>query len=319
LALVFLGLVGVVAVLSPLGCSKQIDPWEGQGGPPNVLVSFAPLGSFVRGVTGDRGAVTSLSTVKGPHDYEEESKDPQLVRGATVFFTNGLSLDESFTDKLVRKFNPRHVKLGDELPRDLKREPRKDEDDDAKAGQKHEHGEFDPHAWLGIPQAIKMVERIRDELKSVDKPHAEEYDRNAASYIKRLQDLHTEGKQLVAKMKDKRLITFHESLGYFAPCYGLEIVDVIEEGPGDEPGSKKMQELVEKCAKEKITLIAVEPQYPQKSSAKTLQDELAKKNLKVKLVEIDPLETTTDTKVPGADWYLTKIRENLQTLANASK
>ena len=39
----------------------------------------------------------------------------------------------------------------------------------------------DPHVWLGVDQAVDMVERIRDELVKVDGGHADEYKKSAAA------------------------------------------------------------------------------------------------------------------------------------------
>ena len=46
----------------------------------------------------------------------------------------------------------------------------------------------------------------------------------------------TSGEKVLKDKKDRRIISFHESLGYFAKEFDITIVDVIEEGPGQEPG-----------------------------------------------------------------------------------
>src|SRR5205085_2243203 len=72
-------------------------------------------------------------------------------------------------------------------------------------GQKHEHdesgeccgghGPYDPHIWLGLPQAIKIVELLRDDLKSIDPNRSTAYERRAAEYISKLNALLTEGRK----------------------------------------------------------------------------------------------------------------------------
>ena len=72
---------------------------------------------------------------------------------------------------------------------------------------------------------------IRDELKTIDSAHAEDYDKNADTYIKSLKKLHSDGKDKLKDKKNRKIIAFHESLGYFAKSFELTIVDAIEVAP----------------------------------------------------------------------------------------
>jgi zinc transport system substrate-binding protein len=323
-----LALSPVAAVLFA-GCSSHEDVWAGKGGPPRVVVTFPPLVSFVKAVGGEHVGVISLCTDTGPHEYQYNATEIIGLREADLFLANGLGLDNQFADKLNRNVNNAdkllYVKLGDKFGEGkgkvplLAPRPDHDEKDEGDHKHDHHHGDHDPHIWLGIPQAIKMVEEICDALKQVDrnKAHHEDYDKNAKEYIGKLKQLEADGKALMAKKKIK-LVSFHDSLEYFAATYGVTIVDVIEINVGDTPTAKQLGDLVEACQKEKVEIIAVEPQFPKSSSARTLQDELKSKKQKVKLIEIDPLETyhAKKDKFPlDAEWYEKKVRANLEALA----
>jgi ABC-type Zn uptake system ZnuABC Zn-binding protein ZnuA len=302
------------------GCGKYPDPWEKVPGSPRVLVSIPPLYCFARNVAGENAAIVSLCTTTGPHHYNYQFSDEFYLRRANLLLANGLTLDDRFTEKLHQR-NPRlrYNALGDHLLHDLLIHT-------GEEGGKHvhadgtvcEHGEHDPHVWLGIPQAMKMVEMIRDELQKVDPPHADDYTANAAAYLAKLRDLHAYGTKLLKDKKDRRLITFHESLAYFADprSFDLDIIGVIMLGPGDEPAAKRLAELVDLCYAKKVCVIAVEPQYPKTTSAHVLQKELRRKGCpEVELVEIDPLETATPEELASPDWYVRKMKENLDHLA----
>jgi zinc transport system substrate-binding protein len=298
------------------GCSEAKDPWEGKPSP-HVLVTVPPLYSFAKNVAGDHGSVICLCTETGPHHYEASTTDLRTLRGASVFFTVGLGLDDKFTDPMVNTTDKKdaRVKLGEQLPAALKLKPRPEDKEEVANQAPEHHGEVDPHVWLGTPQAIKMVEQIRDELKKADKDHAKDYDQNAEAYVKELKKLHDDGAEMLKGGK-KRIISFHDSLEYFAKEFDIEIVGVIEKGPGQEPGGKEMRELVEKCVKEDVRIIAVEPQYPKTSAAATILAEL-KKNGKtdVALVEIDPLETAKANEL-SAELYVKTMRQNLKNLSD---
>jgi zinc transport system substrate-binding protein len=310
---------------SVAGCARSTPAWQNRGGPPRVVVTIPALDNFVRNVGGEHVGIVCLCTDKGPHHYEYTPEDALLLRDADLFFAVGLTLDDKFADPIQTESHNarlRYVKLGERLPKKLLMASEEHEHgkEEAKHEHDHEHGEYDPHVWLGIPQAVAMVEIIRDELKAVDAAHADDYDKNAAEYIKKLNKLHDDGKAKLKDKKNRKLIAFHESLGYFAQSFDLKIVDTIEVAPGQEPSPNHIKNLKTKCEKEDIHVIAVEPQYNQGSAAKVLKDEV--KN--VDLVEVDPLETGATKELDkdgkelkNKDWFEKKMQQNLDALAKS--
>src|SRR6202035_2940504 len=75
------------------------------------------------------------------------------------------------------------------------------------AGHHHDHGEHDPHLWLGIPEAVAMVEVIRDQLATIDKDHESEYKKNAAEYIESLTKLKADGLKKLDGKKVRRIVS----------------------------------------------------------------------------------------------------------------
>jgi ABC-type Zn uptake system ZnuABC Zn-binding protein ZnuA len=312
----FLVLAIIVLAGGLLGCAKSTPVWQNRGGPPRVVVTIPALDSFVRNVGGDHVGIICLCTVKGPHHYDYNPQDAMVLRDADLFFAIGLGLeDKKFADQIqVESHNPhlRYVKLGERLPKNLLLKGEEDHDHGKnEAKEEHEHGEYDPHVWLGIDQAIAMVETIRDELKAVDPARAGDYEKNAAAYIEKLRKLHADGQAKLKDKKDRKLIAFHESLGYFAKSFGLDIVGAIERVPGNEPLPGHMAELVQTCKKSHVRIVAIEPQYPKGTSAEVLKQEV--KDLE--LVPVDPLETADDKELKNKDWYEKKMRQNLDELA----
>lgn len=310
-------LAGVLA-----GCARSTNAWEGRGGPPRVVVTIPALDSFVRNIGGEHVGVICLCTTRGPHHYDYTPQDAIILRDADLFFAIGLTLDDNFADPMqIESHNPRlrYVKLGERLPEKLLLKGEEEHDHGKEeAKHDHKHGEHDPHVWLGIEQAKVMVKFIRDELKTVDAAHAGDYDKNADNYLQALDKLADYGKDKLKDKKDRKFIAFHESLAYFAKSFDLNIVDAIEVAPGQEPSPGHLKELVEKCKKENVHVIAVEPQYPKGTSAEVLQKEV--KGLEFAVV--DPLETAGDKDVKDDQkelkdkgWYEKKMKQNLDALA----
>jgi ABC-type Zn uptake system ZnuABC Zn-binding protein ZnuA len=306
-----------------IGCSKADDPWKGLGGPPRVLVSFPPLYSFAKKVAGDDAAVLSLMISQGPHEHEAGPEDVLKFEKADLFFMNGLQLEKrGFVDHLKSSSHNRDIQvieLGKSIPpkRLLAIAEEEEGDDHDEHEHDHEHGHYDPHVWLGIPEAVFMVQKIRDELIRKDPVHKSGYTRRAADYIEELKKLQKDGLAALHAKKNRKLITMHESLRYFARTFRLKVVDSIQPRPGVEADANKLGKLVAECRKQNVRVIAVEPQY-QESGAEALKGELKKKGLKdVAIVTIDPLETATEEL--DADFYVRKMRQNLNNLRKALK
>lgn len=325
----WLGIGLLLAAVLPggSGCTSAKDPWDGDEGSPRVVVTLAPLASFVRAVGGERVAVRCLCTTTGPHHYQLDTKDARLLTRADLLLAIGLRLDDSFAEALRPMANRpdlRYVKLGQVLGKQkLLMELKHTHEHKHDGEHAHHHGKWDPHVWLGVAEAVAMVGEIREALTAVDPDRADEYRANAAAYADRLRALHEEGKKLLGGVKVRRIISFHEALGYLARSFDLEIADVIEQGPGDAPTSAHLAQLVRRCQDPMapIGAIAVEPQYSKSSSAAVIQRELKQKGARVPLVEIDPLETADPAELAqeGADWYETRMRRNLKALAGALK
>ena len=320
-ALFCLPVGAALAVLA--GCSESSsDPWSAAGHKRKVLVSFPPLYSFAKSVAGDDAEVKCLMTGEGAHFHGDATPAKiRLAAGCDVFFLNGLLLDDDLANKLKgpaanKKWNV--LDLGSKLKVDWLLAAASDHDHDAK-GHAHDHATTDPHVWLGIRHAKAMTESIRDELKHLDPDHAAGYDSRTATYLAKLDRLAADGQAELKDKKERKFVSFHDSLGYFAETYGLKIAGVVELSPGVEPTGDEMKEVIGLCQTNNVRLIAVEPQFPSKTSARAIRDALRgskDKPIDAEFIEIDPLETA-DERDLSADLYERKMRENIANLVKA--
>ncbi|MGL6094877.1 MAG: metal ABC transporter substrate-binding protein [Fimbriiglobus sp.] len=309
-----------VAFALPLGCAKSDPVWSTATGP-RVAVSFAPLYCFAANVAGPDAVVKSVLTSTGPHHADFKSTDVRLIAGADLFFINGLGLDDQLAKNMLRGAGNGRAKLvalaGKFDEKQLLAGSCHHGDGDG--AHHHDHGDHDPHVWLGLDLAVAMVDTIRDELKLADPAHAAGYDARAAAYQDKLRKLKADGIDALKDKKERQFLTFHESLGYLAAGFHLEIADVIQKTPGKDPSAKELNKLVELCVKKKIRVISVEPQYSTQTSAKRLLEELAAKGVAdVVLVPIDPLETANPDEL-SPEWYENRMRANIAALAAALK
>ena len=302
------------------GCGSAKDTtWPDKPGP-KVVVSFAPIYCFAANVAGDDATVKCVMGTTGPHHFNPTDTEARLAARANLFLINGLNLDNQIAGTIQKNSGNKGLKLidlGARLPADKLREGVCKHDHHHEGD--HDHG-FDAHVWLNPDLAAKFVEVIRDEFIAADPAHKEGYTARAAAYTSKLMKLKSDGLDLLAGKKDRKLLAFHDSLAYFGEAYNLEIKDAIQKLAGSEPNAKELQEVIANSKKRGVRLIAVEPQYTANNAAKTILSELRKDPAlaDADVVEIDPLETVKPDELT-ADWYEKKMRENLDRLHKAMK
>lgn len=180
----------------------------------------------------------------------------------------------------------------------------------------HHHHEGDPHFWLDPINVIRYVENIRDRLTATDPNGKETYEKNAAVYIAKLNDLDAWIKQqLSAIPKERRLIlTNHESFGYFADRYGFKIIGTIipSVSTGASPSAQQMARLVDRVRQSGVKAIFLET-----GSNPKLAEQIAQETgIKV----VSDLYTHSVTEPAGkAATYIDMMKYNVQEIVKALK
>jgi zinc/manganese transport system substrate-binding protein len=191
----------------------------------SIVVTYSVLGSIVRELVGDKATVTvSIPNGLDPHEWEPSAKDVEAINKADLVIENGLGLEAGMAKTLrtarsngVKFFTAsdyitiRHVGPGEGIPSG---------DPDQVVGAP------DPHLWMS-PIAMKsIVSALASELmKDLNLDVAG----RAMDLESRLDDLNKEVADMVAAIpqENRKLVTGHESMGYFAQLYGFRLIGVI--------------------------------------------------------------------------------------------
>jgi ABC-type Zn uptake system ZnuABC Zn-binding protein ZnuA len=312
-------LVIPLALLAPLSCTTTTNPWSSAGNKPKVVTSFAPLCCFAKNVAGDDAVVLTLPTKHGPHSYPYDAKDLTVLKGADLFLINGLSLDEVVCGKLKKNCGNdrlKMVKVTDDIPTNQRRQLNVQHGD-------HTHEGDDPHAWLGIDQAVLIVRKIAQELGDIDPGHRDNYNRNADKTIKKLLTLKQEGRDALKDIpvEERRIVTTHDAFGYFAGTFDVKIVDFIQPQAGQGPDQIDIKKTTDIIKSQRVRLITTEPQYPKKGVEQLyieMKHELSGQPLPIQ-IELDPLETASETDLADLDWYEKKMAQNIKNLVTGFK
>lgn len=302
------------------GCGGDTDDgWPADKAGPKVVVSFAPLYCFALNVAGDDAVVRNLLAGGGPHHFNPTDRDARLLRRADLFLVNGLGLEGDKPERVKKTSGNSGLKLVElaaRVPENCLFEGVCHHDH---GDEDHDHGK-DPHVWLGPDTAVFLVGGIRDELKAADPAHAGDYDRRAAEYVAKLRKLKDEGVEKLKGKTDRRVVTFHDSMTYFAKAFDLKVEGVVQKTPGTEPNDKHLKRLIALCSGDPpVRVVCAEPQYANSPAGRELVKTLQHRGVKdAELVELDPLETAAADQL-NAGWYEARMRANLDALAKAMR
>jgi zinc/manganese transport system substrate-binding protein len=221
-----------------------------------VVATFSILGDMVRNVGGERVEVATLVGPNGDaHVYSPTPADGRRLTEAKIVFTNGLKF-EGWIDRLVKSSGTGAETI--EAAKGVK--PLKGEEEGHGHGHDHGHGSSDPHAWQSIGNAKIYAANIRDALIAADEAGKATYQANAASYLKRLDEVEAEVKGLVAKipLERRRIITSHDAFGYFEEAYGIDVVAPQGVSTDSEASAKDVARIIQQIKREKIAAVFVE-------------------------------------------------------------
>jgi zinc transport system substrate-binding protein len=314
--------VALLAVLPFFACQPKVkdDPFGNSSGV-KVAVSFPALYSLAANVVGDTGVVKSVKSTQGAHGSEVTADELSVINAADLFFINGLGLDDEFAKKLKASSNNptvTTVDLGGTLNKKKHGLMLHSDGPCLDGDTAHDHGGHDPHIWMGLPQAVRLVDYICDALSEKYPEHKSKFLANAEGYKEKLKAIQAEGEAILkgTPEAERKIVTAHGSMAYFADTFDITVVDTIQKAAGKEPSKQQLETLIANCKKEGVRVIASEPQFSKAGGVKTLAEEMKRLNLPVVVIELDNMEAATADDLKG-DWYEVKMRANIAALKDA--
>ena len=210
------------------------------------------------------------------HTFEPSPADAQKLAGADLIVMNGLGLDEWALSLLeaAGKSEEDVLELAEGIDESnawvyLEGEEHDEEEGEEHSeeeGEEHGHGGTDPHIWLDPKGAAIYVNRIaaRVAAELPERAAAIESARDAGlAEIAALDEELRVGFAAV-EASARKIVTFHDAFGYFARAYGIEIVGVAVEAPGQEPSAKEIAALIDAIKAAGVTSVFSEAQFPSK-------------------------------------------------------
>lgn len=304
---VFFGAIVIATLLiSMVGCNKTEKVNKEDNNKIEVMTSIYPIEQFAKIIGGNKVNVrTMVPDGAEPHDFEPKAKDIVKLNESDLFIYNGLQM-ENWVDKVIKNIENKNLVIVNSSKNAnviANTEDEHEEGHEHVDHSGHNHGQEDPHIWLGLDEATKQCALIRDALVKIDPKNKSYYEENYNNFATELKKLKEEYKEKFDSKNKKDFITGHAAFAYLCRDFGLEqrsLEGVFGEG---EVTPKQLKNLVEYCKVNNIKTVFM-PETASEKLSQTLANEVG-----AKVVKISSLETNSSGK-----GYLDTMKSNLETI-----
>jgi ABC-type Zn uptake system ZnuABC Zn-binding protein ZnuA len=240
--------LAVVAAVTAAGCRSD-------SGRPAVVATTTQVADMTRAIAGNDIAVKQiLQPNADPHEYEPRPSDAQAVASAKLVIRSGGDVDDWLNGVIGQAGGKAKVVT---LIDDVRRRG------------------SDPHWWQDPRNGESAVDAIRDALTPADPKHAAAYRARASAYEAKLRALDRGIGSCVAKLprQQRRLVTSHDALGYYASRYGFQVIGaaIPSLSTQAQPSGKETQRLVSQIKRLHVAAI-----FPESSLNPKLEQAIAR-------------------------------------------
>ena len=220
-----------------------------------VIATIFPIYDFARNIGGDKIKVTMLLPPgTDAHHYELKPKDIINVGKADIFLFTNFEM-EQWAYKIINAAEKNTNMLAIETGNGAVLLPL-----NAEGGAQENHvSKFDPHIWLDMDNAQKMVDNIAAAFIKKDSRNSDYYLRNAHNYKLKLIALDQRYRTELTKCKMKTILhAGHWAFAYLAKRYNLKYIAAYNVLADAEPSPQKIVTLVQQVKTEKVPYIYYE-------------------------------------------------------------
>ena len=126
-------------------------------------------------------------------------------------------------------------------------------------GDVHIYG--NPHFWLDPENGEIIAREIKDKFTELLPQDKDYFEKNYNEFIAQLNTSIKKWEEELKPLAGLKVVTYHDSLTYFAKRFGINVIGQIELRPAIPPTPSHVLELEEKMKTEGVKLILIEPYY----------------------------------------------------------
>jgi len=265
---------------------------------PSVFVSILPQKYFVEQIAGDLVNVhVMVKPGASPATYEPKVSQMKKLAASEIYFAVGVPFEKAWLERIAGVNPQMRIVRTDAGIEKLSMEKHLHENEGDEDSDRHEgHADddqanvqeegLDPHIWLSPQLVKKQATVICASLKELVPEQTTLFESNLTRFIKKIDTLDTELREILAGKEKLRFMVFHPSWGYFAQNYNLKQIPIEIEGKG--PKSSQLRQLILFARAEGIKVIFAQPQFSTKSAR------LVAREIDGQVITVDPL---------AEDWF----------------
>ena len=314
--------------------SANAKTTEGEGKKIKVVSTIFPSYDWAKEVVGDLKDSYDFTLLldKGTdlHSYQPTADDIAKIAEADLFiYVGGESdgwVDDALkvaTNKDMKVINLVEV-LGDKAKTEEVVEGMQAEEEEehsgeiAEGGEACEENEIDEHVWLSLKNASTYVKSIEEALADIDKKNAATYEKNAAAYISKLNDLDKEYKDVVDASTNKTVLFGDRfPFRYLVDDYGLKYYAAFVGCSAETEASFNTVVFLANKVDELNLGDVLTIENSDGKIAKTIIDNTKDKNKNVDV--LNSMQSVTAKDVESGETYLKIMQSNLEVLKKVLK
>lgn len=302
------------------GTADEPDPAGADGGSsgPSVVATTTILGDIVRRVAQSDAQVQVLMPPgQDPHGFAPSARQAAQLRDADLVVANGLQLEESLLDTIeaAEEEGVEVLRVADQLDPLAFEEDAEEHAEHAGEGE-HDHGPEDPHVWHDPVRMADGARLVAEHLAEVDDTLSDDaWASRGEAVAEEILAAHAEVEQVLAEVPEecRLLVTNHDSLGYLAARYDLEVIGTVVPGTSTqaEPSAREFADLAELLRETAVPAI-----FAENVQSTGLADSLAAEVGR----EVEVVELFTDSlgePGSGAETYTDLLVTNARRIADA--
>ena len=315
---VFIMMIAVIFAFLLCGCNRTSES-DSKEGTVSIVATTFPGYDFARAVAGDNAEITMLlSPGEESHSFDPTPTDIIKIEKSDLFIYVGGESD-AWVEEILDSFESEYLTVFPMMEKVSLYEEEEKEGMMEERGEEHESNvqeeetEYDEHIWTSPVNAIILVNGICDTLCEKDPKNADEYRKNAESYVSELEKLDSEFRSTVKNAKRKTLL-FGDRFPflYFVREYGL---DYFAAFPGcsseTEPNAATIAFLIDKANEERIPVILMES-MSNGNIANAIGEETGGK-----VLSLYACHNISAEDFENGETYLSLMRKNLLVLKEA--
>lgn len=239
-----------VCLLASMGAAPARAQSTPASAPLKVVATFSILADWVQNVGGDSIELTTIVPAGGDtHTFDPSPDQVASIAGADIIFEIGLGF-EPWLDDMIDASGATATRVAVSEGIEVLAFGDASHEDDEEGEHEddgHDHGSQDPHIWGDVQNAVNAVSIIEQVLIHADPASADVFATNAAAYTAALEalDNHVRAETATIPEDQRKLVTTHDTFGYYAHAYDFEITGTALNSGSTEGGDPSARDIVE--------------------------------------------------------------------------